>query len=144
MVAIQTRKVTRVGGFSSIDAIETKPCKQKPKTHARTPNCDKIVLDGPGEARQGYSTTTQESDTALLPMSEWTNYGWDGISAQCTYMTRSTYQCSAGIRTRTAGKKHYYFFCFFTSYWISEIRYLFFRFFVFFLIFSGGWVKIKL
>ena len=53
-----------------MDAIETKPCKQEPNTHARTPNCDKIVLDGPGEARQGYSTTTQESDTTLLPMSE--------------------------------------------------------------------------
>ena len=26
-------------GRSSIDAIETKPCKQKPNTHARTPNC---------------------------------------------------------------------------------------------------------
>ena len=56
-------------GRSSIDAIKTKPCKQKPNTHARTPNCDKMVLDRPGEARQGYSTT-QESDTTLVLVSE--------------------------------------------------------------------------
>ena len=44
--------------------LKRTPCKQNPNTHARTPNCDKIVLDGPGEARQGYSAT-HESDTTL-------------------------------------------------------------------------------
>ena len=56
-------------GRSLMNAIETWPCKQTPNIHASSPNCDKSVLDGPGEARQGYSTT-QESDTTLPPMSE--------------------------------------------------------------------------
>ena len=57
--------------------------ESKSPTHTREhPTVTKIVLDGPGEARQGYSTTTQETDTTLLPMSErTTNYGWEGISA---------------------------------------------------------------
>ena len=54
-------------GRSSVYAIDTKPSKQNPNTHAGTPNCDKIVLDGPGESREGYSIT---QETTLFPMSE--------------------------------------------------------------------------
>ena len=114
--------------------METKPCKQKPNTHVRTPNCDKIDLDGPGEARQGYSTTAQQSDTILLPLSEWTtNYEWDGNSGHVWHTWFVPVLCC--WHTRTNAKNHVFFVCFFNlmlvrylpGLGISEIRGLFIR-----------------
>ena len=91
---------------------------------------DRSILGGPGEARQGYSTT-QESDTTLLPMTEWTtNHLWDGISA---YIWHTWYVPALSWHTRTNAKNHicFLFFHFMLVYLpglgISEIRDWFFR-----------------